>query len=101
MGNDLIHVCQRYVKKVREVLQYRQFSTQVYLGTKRWAVTLQVRLSSAQIYREGQRGQSPQCLGSVATYSPTIMDWQNSVKFQLKVRWYGRTIVVYSGIHAG
>ena len=25
--------------KVREVLQYRQSSTQVYIGTKRWAVT--------------------------------------------------------------
>ena len=25
--------------KVREVLQYRQSSTQAYLGTKRWTVT--------------------------------------------------------------
>ena len=25
--------------KVREVLQYRQSSTQVYFGTKRWTVT--------------------------------------------------------------
>ena len=95
--------------KVREVLQYRQSSTQVYLGTNGplqqvrdhqariyiergnvgshrkyvcqrymqfcnigspvrkniWVPgggpLLQVRLSSAQIYREGQRGQSPQC----------------------------------------
>ena len=40
-------------------------------------------------------------MGSVATYSPTIMDWQNSVEFQSKVRWHGRTIVAYSGINAG
>ena len=29
------------------------------------------------------------------------MDGQNSVKFQLEVRWCGRTMVAYSGIHAG
>ena len=57
--------------------------------------------SSAHIYREQQRGQSPQCLGSVATYSPTTMDWQKYLNFQLNVMRYGRTMVAYSGIHAG
>ena len=33
--------------------------------------------------------------------APRLRTWQNSVKFQLKVRWYGRTMVAYGGIHAG
>ena len=43
--------------KVREVLQYRQSSSQVYSGTKPWAIT--TAYMSAQSYRGGQRGQSP------------------------------------------
>ena len=95
MGNHRMHVCQRYVKFCNIESPVRK-----YIGVSSGGPILQVRLSSAQIYREGQRGQSPQCSCSVATYSPAIMDWQNSVKFLLKVRLYGRTIA-YSGIHAG
>ena len=96
VDNHRMRLCQKYVKFCNIDSPVRK-----YIWVPSGGPSLQVRLSSAQIYREGQRGQSSQRLGGVVTYIPTIIDWQNSVSFQLKARGYGRTIVAYSGIHAG
>ena len=71
--------------KICEGLQYRQSRVRQYNGVPSGGPLPQVKQSRI----------------SVVTYSPTTMDWQNYVKFQLTVRWYGKTMVANSGIHPG